>query len=777
MSRHPKTFYEFGQFRLDAAEQRLWRDDEEIQLAPKAFGVLLMLVRESGHTLPKDDFMREVWSDSFVEEKNLTDNISILRHLLGDDAREPKYIKTVPRRGYRFVASVTEVCDDDDAMPASEEHVILEERTRAHIIIEEEPEATAPPGHLDAEPLGATRAVSPNASTRARPSNRRQTMIVALGSLFLIFALAAAAFWLRPSRANSKSAPPAPPAKFSAARVMPLMTSPEDEFDPALSPDGKLLAFSAKEKRGGSIHIYVKQIDTGGTPLRLTREPVRGEDVNAPLIRDGSAAWSPDGRYIAYVRGSKLTEESGVYVIPALGGVARKLLALTELFGGAGLDWSPDGKSLLIPLSNSPQGPFALHLLSVDTLELKRLTQPPADYHGDFRAVFSPDGGSVAFNRAKWPDAAELFVVSVEGGEARQLTFDNRRTLGAAWTPDGNWIVFASNRAGSYSLWKITLAGGAPEPVATGLENAYDPSVSAHANRLAYTQILTDTNIWRLDLQTPTGRAQTRLISSTRKDDNPSLSPDGKRIAFESDRTGAQEIWVCDVDGANPTQLTTLDGPAAAANPRWSPDGRRIVFESRPAGLADLYVVSSDGGESRRLTDHPSHELAPSWSVDGRVIYFASNRGGDWQVWKMPSTGGEAVQVTSKGGFEAHESPDGKFLYYNKYGWNTRGLFRLPTAGGEESMVIDIAQRDSFGSWVATNEGIYFIDREQFAQLRIEYFDLATRRTKELVSLDHDPSVNPGLIVSPDGRWFIFSLLERNSHDIMLLENLLPASQ
>src|SRR5262245_53937460 len=106
-----KLFYEFGPFRLDAGERQLWRDGAEVQLTPKAFGVLLLLVKQNGHALSKEDFMREVWPDTIVEEKNLTDNISILRQVLGDNPQEPRFIKTVPRHGYRFVADVREVND------------------------------------------------------------------------------------------------------------------------------------------------------------------------------------------------------------------------------------------------------------------------------------------------------------------------------------------------------------------------------------------------------------------------------------------------------------------------------------------------------------------------------------------------------------------------------------------------------------------------------------------------------------------------------------------
>jgi DNA-binding winged helix-turn-helix (wHTH) protein len=133
VSTREKHFYEFGPFRLDMTEGQLWRGSEEISLTPKASAVLLLLVRNSGHTLTKEDFMGEVWAGSFVEEKNLADNISILRQALGDDAKSQKYIRTIPRRGYRFVSDVHEIKDDPI-------EIVMHETARAHIVVDEEHE-------------------------------------------------------------------------------------------------------------------------------------------------------------------------------------------------------------------------------------------------------------------------------------------------------------------------------------------------------------------------------------------------------------------------------------------------------------------------------------------------------------------------------------------------------------------------------------------------------------------------------------------------------------
>lgn len=138
---HPTRFYEFGPFRLDVAEGQLWRDGEAIQLTRKSFKVLTLLVANGSHVVDKNELMEKVWPDTFVEENRLADNISTLRKLLGDDPRSPSYIRTVPGRGYRFVADVRQV--DDDA-------VVLVERTRTHVVIQEDRESRLAAADTDA---------------------------------------------------------------------------------------------------------------------------------------------------------------------------------------------------------------------------------------------------------------------------------------------------------------------------------------------------------------------------------------------------------------------------------------------------------------------------------------------------------------------------------------------------------------------------------------------------------------------------------------------------
>jgi Tol biopolymer transport system component len=272
-------------------------------------------------------------------------------------------------------------------------------------------------------------------------------------------------------------------------------------------------------------------------------------------------------------------------------------------------------------------------LLSLDTLEKRKLTSPPEQHwYGDWHPVFSTDGQTLAFLRDSSIATEDVYVVSISGGEPRRMTFDNTGIGGLAWTNDGSHIVFTSNRGGDADLrfWILSVSGGTPEPMATGGERGSDLTISRKGNRLAYTlDSAGNTDIWRIELSSSTGRGSppTKFIASTREEADPQYSPDGKRIVFVSNRSGSDEIWICDADGSNLVQLTHFGGPRGGSA-HWSPDGRQIAFDSRPEGRSHIYLISSEGGRPERITAGDSDETVPTWSMDGKWIYFSSNRNG-----------------------------------------------------------------------------------------------------------------------------------------------------
>ena len=592
------------------------------------------------------------------------------------------------------------------------------------------------------------------------PLGRRSARRWMWMSLLVLALLVGLGLWFSSPRPLPQ--PPRPPLQTT-----PLTSYVGMEFTPAFSPDGKQVAFAWNGEKGDNYDIYVKLVEAG-TPHRLTTHPAE----------DTFPTWSPDGSHIAFRRHTN--ESDAIYLIPSLSGPERKLAdlfprLLGAAVGGDGLASSVDGKSLAVPDKSSAGEPFSIVLISTETGEKRKLSSPPAESVGDNTPAFSPDGRQLAFSRMSGQGVEDIYLVSAEGSEPRQLTFDNRFITDLNWTADGREIVFISDRAGDTGLWRVSATGGTPERLLTAVGyNITRLSISRQGHRLAYSQMFLDTNIWRVELAGTKRKvsAPTMLISSSKPDYAPQYAPDGKRITFRSDRSGSSEIWACEADGSSPVQLTNFGGPHAGA-PCWSPDGKQIAFDARPEGNADIFVISAEGGRPRRLTEDPAEEIAPSWSRDGRWIYFGSNRSGSMQIWKMPADGGDAQPVTKGGGSAAYESRDGLSLFYTK-ARNVAGIWRVPVEGGEETLVLDAHKAGFWSAWTVVEQGIYFLTAEKMGRPAIEFFSFTTGRVIEVAALAKPfrLATNPeGLSVSPDGRRILYTQEDQRDMDLMLVEN------
>jgi Tol biopolymer transport system component len=565
---------------------------------------------------------------------------------------------------------------------------------------------------------------------------------IALAGIALI-AVIAGAVWFHFFRPARKVA--APPM-----RIVALTSYPGHQRNPSFSPDADRIAF-VWDGNEYNWDIYVKQIGREKA-LRLTTDPATDDDPS----------WSPDGRYIAFRRYHVKGKEV-IYVVPAVGGAERKLLTRCAYAGGP-FGWSPDGKYLAYDDCTTKNGAETLFFLAVDNPQDKRPLTTFVGQTMDIEPQFSPDGKTVAFVRMD--RGRDLFLVPVAGGEPRRLTFDSAMFYGLNWTPDGAYIIFCSDRqGGSPRLWKVSASGGQPEPLSVGQDVNYDYSLSRDGRRLAYTKYEYNANIWRYEVPQTAGRSAppAKWIASAGYNASPKFSPDGRRVAFVSSRSGSLEIWICDSDGSNPRQLTFLD-LIGAGNPQWSPDGREIVFLAPPAGYCEIYVVSAEGGQPRRLSTGRAKVGGPSWSRDGKWIYFGSDRTGSWQVWRISPKGGRAVQVTKEGGAGGLESPDGKTLYYAK-GVRVRGLWKVPVEGGEETPVLKQFWPATFETWCVAREGIYFYNDDTGA---IEFYSFATHKVTRIAK----PEKRGGdLSVSPDGRWILFAQVDQDTSHIMMVEN------
>jgi serine/threonine protein kinase len=434
--------------------------------------------------------------------------------------------------------------------------------------------------------------------------------------------------------------------------AVPLTSYAGSEYQPTLSPDGTQVAFAWDGEKQDKSDIYVKQIGVE-PPFRLTSD----------AAVDYSPAWSPDGGFIAFLR-ELSHDKTDVVIVPQRGGTER---ILTEIEGsvqqalpyGPYLSWTPDSKRIVCPTPKSGERVWALQLFSTETGEQTELTTPASGEAGDMAPAVSPDGKILVFSRVS-PDFfnATLWLLHLgEGykplGREEQIRSPGVTDMGAAWLPNGREFVFSSATGTNSGLWRLAVSKGAvPRRLDVGIAAAAQPTISRLGNRLAFAVFQYDLNIWRVDLKGP-GKEPSqplRFISSTKVEDYPAYSPDGRRIAFMSERSGTEEIWICDSDGSKTLQLTSFGG-AGIYGPSWSPDGQSIAFTVAQKGMKeDIYVVSARGGLPRRMTTNPAEDKWPYWSHDGKWIYFSSTRSDREEIWKMPSNGGEAVQITRNSG-------------------------------------------------------------------------------------------------------------------------------
>jgi Tol biopolymer transport system component len=561
---------------------------------------------------------------------------------------------------------------------------------------------------------------------------------------FYAVAAAVPAWWLLSPHSPVPEAPLTP---------IPLTTYAGVLRHPALSLSGDKIAFAWQKEGESDRKIYVKSVATGELGTVVSEG-----DNDFP-------AWSPDGASIAFVRHRPDNPRTQLIVMPAAPGPER----LVGEYDGeiTGLSWSPNG-SWLLTGRTQPDGIFAV---SPATGEVRKLsTFSSASDVGARSPVVSPDSRALIFSRSFSARAEFVFqplTREFAPGSPPRITSFPEGVGSLALSPDGETVVFSTGIATTLGqLWRIGLAGGPPRRLA-GIDAGHEPSFSGPRGpnrlpRLAFVHLTRDSNIWRL---TPGEKLHesVQVVASTRLDYEPRYSPDGKHIAFSSNRSGNTAVWVCNGDGSNPVQLTNLPS-ILTGGARWSPDGRTLVFVSNASGQGDIYIMSASGGTPVRLTNNPAHETAPSWSRDGKWIYFTSNRSGRFEVWKMPPDPNVApVQVTRQGGYAAIESLDGKTLYHT-FRQDRQGIAKMPVEGGPDTLVL--SGLSNWGNFDVVGDGLIFIPTNG---LSIQFYNFATGKIRTLAVLPRRADF--GLSYSLVDGSILYSLQDQQSSELLMVEN------
>jgi Tol biopolymer transport system component/DNA-binding winged helix-turn-helix (wHTH) protein len=691
-----------------------------VRLSGQAFDTLVLLVAARGRIVSREELQKALWSgSSFGDfEHGLNAAINRLRGALGDSAVEPKFIETIPRRGYRFIHPLAEA-------DSVEEKAVAED-------------------------------IDPAVETTPLPARRRGNRDVWLAVLLALLLIAAGTIGVHLVR--RRSSPPSADVKES-----PLTTLPGSEVSPTFSPDGSQIAFEWDgENDGVGFDLYVQTVGEQN-PRRLTH------DLLQPWM---SAAWSPDGRYIAVPAGEQ--SSATIQLIPATGGPGRPVAPLQAEFHYPGdLSWSPDSKT--IAFVEAVKKPYAvdgvhagLYFLPLDTLQAKFVeTGCPVPV----LPKFNPVENSLAFACMESMVRTSIDVLHLDSGKVDRLLElrGENKNMGMDWSADGRFLFYSRlDPGGGNYIWKLDVAHPERQWRLPLAHDASGLAVSRHGDRLAYVQSYSSANIWKLNL---TGQPKAEsLIASTRRQNDPNLSPNGKRVAFESDRTGWGEVWIADADGHNLQQVTRFG--SLTGTPRWSPDSRYLALDSRAEGKANIYVYDTMGGAMRKVNTSTEANSLPSWSTDGRFLFYASGEDIDAaSIWRVPVEGGAATKIVANGDLPI-PSPDGTHLFFRRLQIGSIDIMRVGLDGSDLQTVAVLPEADSSVAWWPSGGGLYILNAPG-GKDRIEYLDLATGQRRLVYNLPkHSLHWIGGLSVSADGKSLLFTQVDQQSADIYMLTGL-----
>lgn len=624
-----------------------------------------------------------------------------------------------------------------------------------------DPDATEPQHAEPSIALPAPHDVAPT----AKGQDRGRTVLpwVVASTLAAI----AVPLWLWVVR---ETTPAKEPSSSTPLLSRPLANESTTESYPSLSPDGRLVAY--RWNKPGSPGIYVKSTSGGQAwPLPL----------DGPLPRnrvDSFPKWSPDGKWIAFLREVRPAIWD-IHIVAAEGGRSRAILEISS----ASLSWFPDSRSLAVVNHSGHSEAYSVFLVDVDTGKiLRRITAPPPSTFGDWQCAVSPDGTRLAVVRYTGRSDADVYVTSVREGESgiRRLTNWSRGIEGLDWTADGKSIIFASGPSGRASLWVISADAREGESPAfvIGTEGGLShPSVAkggALSTKLAFGFGMARHSVWKWNLVEGIASTPTQAAASGASDNQPAISPDGRTFVFVSTRSGWPELWSADLGGGeNDVRQLTFRRASMLLAPRWSPDGHWITFTSNTGTNNDIFMVRSDGSALARVTSDPANEGNASWSRDGRWVYFSSTKNGLPQIWRVSQDrrAGPILVQTGEGS-EAIESADGKTLYFVRRD-GMPGLWGTPATGGPERLFLAGPHIwEQF--WDVTKDGVIFLERDVKDRRDRQPLALYNPLKDKIESLGTLPVpsglVDRGFSASRDGRWVLWAQNDVQVSDLRIVD-------
>lgn len=720
--------YEFGEFRLDAREKILLRGDEPVELTPKGFELLCILVENHGRLLEKEELMEKIWSDSFVEESNLTFNIRQLRVILGDDAQYPKYIKTVRRHGYRFIADVRRVAGETPARIKN--------------------------GTERAVPLHEP---SPNEKTTAPETKKPGLPVLVVFAGFLVIALGAGAWYVRSVFRSGQGLLTTP---FTAEK---LSSNGKSNFT-ALSPDGKNLVYTNRAPNETE-SLWLRRLDTG---------------ENVELIPAVEAAhfdleFSPDSGTLYYsVVPWQPGEPSGIYRISIRGGAPEKIA--DDIFGRLGI--SPDGARVTYNRCPRRQDEnCSLYIADADGKnERKLVTRASPIYVGD--SDFSPDGKRLAFAVGQARNKANEFgvwTIDLETGAEKELTSDKFYLITSlSWLPGNGGLLLTAFKFpdNNFRIWQLPEDG---EAIAlTKVSESYTfLSTDKEASQTAVIQMEENYRVRLVDFDNP---SNIRFLADG---GTAAFAPSGK-VFYSSTMSGNHEIWTINPDGTNRRQLT--NSKDEEYYPIVSPDGTALYFTSTRSGAAQVWRMKTDGTEQTQIT-RETGGYPLSITTNGEWLYYL--HGIDRTLWRVSLNTGEEQLVLNKQnwlGFGRMQnwlgfgvSPDGTLAAYPEKQGDETVLIVAQIPGGQTVKTFRLPDKNMVLQqigWMPDGSSPLYVSIDQnFENVILWKQPLGETTPRQIAALGNYAVSGYTLPVSPDGKTFA-AVEQEIFSDVVLLKGL-----
>lgn len=674
-----RQIYKFDKFQLDTANRRLRRDGTPVPLPAKAFDLLEMLLENNGRLVGKEEFLSRVWHDQFVEEANLTVNISAIRKALGENKNNPQYIETVPGYGYRFAAEVLSIDGED---------LLIETQTLSRITIEKEEiaEEETRKKREEVEKISTLPNVLPSPPRLASGSK-----VAIIGGFAVLLVLAFGVF----QYFNLKKASiPFEKIKFTR------LTNSGKVSGAAVSPDGKYIAYVLGESEGNS--LWMQQVGTASNVRLLP--PVKAQIWEL--------SFTPDGSHIFYSLFAADNADPQWFRISSLGGISEKIPNINACF----ISFSPDGKRIAYAQSDSAAGQNYLVIADADGGNQQRIAakNQPNTFESNAPVVaWSPDGETIACLVNQFEaDASYSSIVAINTRDGSERLLSEQRwydLFSIEWLRNGSGLLISASDkvSGSNQIHFLSYPEGAARQITNDL-NQYE-SLSATADGESFVSIETNTvNGIYIGEAGPDANEFEEIISETGALYPFVWTPDGK-IIYRSNKDGVSNLWTMDADGSNRRQLTT-NAQVDSRGLCISPDGKYLVFGSWRNGKSNLWRVTADGENLTQLTNGEV-DVYPSCSPDNRTIVYQKGLHSRQMLWKVPLEGGEPVQLTEFSARWNAVSTDGSRISYFFMADNKWRFGIISSEGGSMLQHLDVPAtlKGSVTRWSPDDQSLFYI--------------------------------------------------------------------